>query len=387
MLRRSRPDLRSPALAAAFALLAPVASAGEDDKPERRGFSFTTQGYVQFDLRAFGDWDLPDDAPRLERDAAEVRRLRAGGEASWRSLSVELSVDPFDEDGAAVKDARADVRVRPWLRLRTGQFKLPGGREYDTSPRRLGFLERSALSSVSAGRDLGVQVALRPRGALDLELGVFAGDGRGREDRSGVTAAGRLSWEGRKHLDLGAYLSLCDLDAVPDSESPTGINGRSSSGWRFFDRLYVAGRRSRLGGDIQWERGRFRFGGEALRLVEQRRGQAADGSDLPDLVGQAVTLSARWQRGAAQARLRYERLRFDDAGAPTALESVRPRAADVRARGVDGLASSLGVRFARWIGLLGEVSTEWYSEPTSAPSPGRTGPYLTAGLRLQVERP
>ena len=102
---------------------------------------------------------------------------------------------------------------------------------------------------------------------------------------------------------------------------------------------------------------------------------------------QAVTLSARWQRGVAQAGLRYERLRFDDAGAPTALARVRPRAADVRARGVDGVVASVGVRFARWIGLLGEVSTDWYSEPTAAPAPGRTGPYLTAGLRLQIERP
>jgi hypothetical protein len=351
-------------------------------------FEWTPVAYFQFDLHTYSDWDVTEESQRLEREEIEVRRLRAGVEGSWRRASFELKVDPFDEDGVFVKDALVDLRARKWLRLRGGHFKLPGGREYHTSPRALGFLERSPLSaSLSAGRDLGAQVELRSGANVRAEVGLFAGDGLGRQSRAGLTAAGRVGWRPLGKLDLGASASLSRVDGVADSEQENGLNGRSVTGYRFFDRLYVQGRRTRIGADARWKSGPWELSAEVLRLREERREQSADGSDLPDLLGKALTASILWESGRPQFGIRYHRLTFDDVGPSTEFDGVRPRISDVRARGVEGLTLSGGFRVSRWLLLLGETSAEWYDEPTSAPSLGREGPYMTLGVRMQIERP
>jgi hypothetical protein len=353
---------------------------------ERKAFEWSPTGYVQLDSRSFADWDLPFDPTGLERSEMELRRLRAGVEGRWRNASFELSVDPFDEDGAWLKDAVVESRLTKRLRLRVGQFKLPGGREYGTSARRIGSLERSALSeSLAAGRDLGLQLELRTKSRLGAALGIFAGDGRSRRDRAGLTAAARVDWEPAKNLEIGASMALGRTDAVADTDTATGTDGRTTTGYRFFDALYVSGLRARLGADVQWRRGSWRFNGEVSRLSEQRRDQAADFSDLPDVVGNAMALSARWQPGRPQLGLRYERLSFDDAGPETELSSVRPRASDIRASGVHALSLSAGWRVVPRLLLLGEGSAERYDDARSAPSAGRKGPYWTVGARLQIE--
>jgi phosphate-selective porin len=367
---------------AARAQTAPEPPSGDDGR-----FEWSTEAYVQLDVRSFSDWDLASGSSRLQHGEAELRRLRVGVEGSWREASFELSADPFDEDGVFIKDARVDLRLRDWARLRGGHFKLPGGREYATSSRRLGFLERSALSeSLSAGRDLGGLLDLRLGAKVRLDLGLFAGDGLGRQDRAGLTSAGRVSFNPFGKMDLGASASLSGVAGVADSDQENSINGWSSTGYRLFDRLYVQGRRTRTGADAQWIAGPWRLNAEVLRLREQRSEQAADYTDLPDLVANAVTVSARFDPGRPQLGLRYERLSFDDVGPATEMSGVRPRVSDVRPRGVEGLTLCAGWRLLRWLLVVGETSAEWYSEPRSAPSPGREGPYLTFGARLQVER-
>ena len=186
------------------------------------------------------DWDVEGTPDRVQRSTFEVRRIRLGFDTSWHGLDTEFSVDPLDGDGYWLKDARVDWRSARWMRVRGGQFKLPGGREYATTTRRLGFLERSPLSeSLAAGRDVGAEVNLRPSRTIETELGLFAGDGAGRDDRAGLTAAGRASFEPIKHLDLGGYFSIGQLRPALDAEPATGVNGRSTSSFRFFDRLLI----------------------------------------------------------------------------------------------------------------------------------------------------
>jgi hypothetical protein len=386
--------MRRWALLAILGCLLPAAGAlGQTTRTSKKahadGFEWTPSAYVQFDLRSFSDWDLlSDDSARLERRDFEMRRLRGGLEGSWKTLGFELSIDPVDEDGTIVKDAFVDLEVRKWLRLRAGQFKLPGGREYATAPRRVGFLERSSLSSaLAAGRDLGARAELRLRRDLRADTGIFVGDGRGRQARAGWTAAGRINWEPFRHADVGVSASLGEARAVVDAAPENGVNGRSATGYRFFDRLYVNGRRRRLGADVQWVAGPWRLNAEILDLREQRRAQAADASDLPDLVGRGVTISTRWQRKRPLVGFRYDRLAFDDVGPETGAASVRPRASDIRPLAVEGLTLSAGWRVAPWLLALGDASAERYLDARSAPSPGRRGPYLTVGARLQLELP
>ena len=154
-------------IATIVALLFVVATAGraeaqqqapaETQTPANQRFEITPRAYVQFDWRGFPGWTVTPDTGRLEPDTLDVRRLRAGIDGRWRRWSFEASVDPLDDlDDTLIKDAYVQYRVSRELRLRGGQFKLPGGREYGTSAASLNFLERAAFAeSIAPRRDIG----------------------------------------------------------------------------------------------------------------------------------------------------------------------------------------------------------------------------------------
>lgn len=351
-------------------------------------FDWTPTAFVQIDLRAFPDWKLGADDTRLQREGFEVRRVRAGIDGRWRDLRFEVSVDPIEWNEPPIQDAWVEWRLAKAVRLRGGQFKLPGGREYGTSSRRLGFLERSPLSeSLAAGRDTGAQVDLRFGQRWHAEAGVFLGDGRGREHRAGATVASRVQWRPVSRLEIAGYGTVGHVPAVPEISDPNGPNGRATSSYRFFDRVYVQGRRTRAGADAEWRQGHWRATAEALWLTDERIGQGADGGTLPSLRGIGVTTALRWQRTGPMAGVRYDRISFDDTGPATPLSGVRPRVSDLRLRGAEAVTVSAGWRLSRWLRVLGEGAVERYFEPRSAPSLDRQGPYVTLGVRLQVEWP
>ncbi len=190
-------------------------------------------------------------------------------------MSFEFTVDPMDDlDDTLIKDAYIQIRITRALRLRGGQFKLPGSREYGTSARSLDFLERSAFAqSIAPGRDIGGLVYGQLGRRFAYEAGLFAGDANGRNSRSGITSAGRLVWNGPRDVELAGSFTEGRTAAV-DTESANGLEGRSQSGYRFFERLYVDGRRTRVGGDAQWTPGLWQLSGRgdarARRTVRAR---------------------------------------------------------------------------------------------------------------------
>ncbi|HYB95236.1 MAG TPA: porin [Vicinamibacterales bacterium] len=387
-----------PAAVAAMMLAATLASpaAAQDAGAAHTGFTIRATGYLQLDARAFPDWGVRPGTPRLERDTLAIRRLRGGVDGAWRNTSFELSVDPFDDEDNIIKDAYLQLALKARHRIRVGQFKIPGSREYDTTARRTDFLERSILAAeLAAGRDIGVRIDGRLR-SFRYEAGVFAGDGVGRRERAGVTIAGRGRWEPIRGLELAMFGSIGDTTA-DETAAANGLDGRSAAGYRFFERVYVDGRRARFGGDAEWTSGPWRITADALRVHDQRRGQSPDYDDLPSFLAQAWTVGAsrRFGDGAAngdrverwpwQVAARYEQAIFDDVGPVTERASVRPRATDIRRRGVDTVTTGLSYQATRWLRVLSEAGLERYREPHSAPSPGRSGSYVTAGLRLQIE--
>ncbi len=389
-MRRRSTRVVIALVSAATTLAAPARVLAQTTQGDAAGrtFSVTPTGFIQLDARSFHDWGEAQESTRMQRATLEVRRLRVGAEGQWHGTRFDVSVDPFDDDGIWLMEARVEARPRNWLRLHAGQFKLPGGREYDTSSRRLGFLERSVLSdSLAAGRDLGAMAEMRWPKRLVLSLGAFAGDGLGREERAGPTAAARVAWDPMKDLSVASYGSFGTLRAGDDSDPANGTNARSSSGFRFFDRLYVQGHRSRVGADARWSPGRWRVDGEVLRFTEDRQEQSSAHTDLPSLRGTGGVASVRWIGVKPSVGLRFERTVLDDTGQSLGTGSTRPRALDVRAAGVTALTASAGWTLTRWMRLLGESSAEWFKESTTAPVPGRTGPYLTLGVRLQFELP
>jgi hypothetical protein len=361
-------------------------------------FEFSPRGYVQLDWRGYPGWDVPTGSGRLNHEPLEVRRARVGFDGQWRRLSFELTVDPQDADGVLVKDAYGQFRISRALRIRAGQFKLPGGREYGTSARSIDFMERSALSeSIAAGRDIGVMATGEIGRRFDYAAGVFAGDGNGREARADWTGAGRVVWALSGDLDVAASFSGGRTSSV-DTDPPTGLEGRAPSGYRFVERVYVQGLRARTGADVAWNRGPWTVAGEVLRAYDQRSEQGLDFEDLPGAVGLGWSASvtrefgrrsrgprARWREFDLAVRL--DQSSFDDTGPSTARDSVRTRATDIRARGAATLTTGLSWRPTNWVRVLTNASAERYSERRSAPEAGKRGYYLVIGTRLQVELP
>lgn len=371
-----------------------VAPAVAQPNPE---FEISPRGYVQFDWREYPDWTVPLGSDRLNRERLEVRRARVGVDGRWKQVTFEVTVDPQDIDGVLVKDAYGQMRFSRALRLRVGQFKVPGGREYQTSARSIDYMERSALSeSLTAGRDIGGMLTGEIGSRLEYQAGLFAGDGNGRGDRSGVTGAGRAEWQLANDLDAGVSFGMSRTEA-DDTEDPNGLIGRASSGYRFFDELYVDGWRLRSGADAEWTPGPWRVRGEFLRTHEQRQAQGLDLEDLPTAVGTGVSAEVtrqflrrggnnrnRWRE--FDVSLRVDWLGFDDNGPGTDRESVRARATDVRARSV--LTGTAGVSWSpiNWTRVLTNASWEKYSDPRTGPEPGREG-FWVLGTRLQLELP
>jgi len=110
------------------------ASAQEAPAPEPV-FTIAPRGYVQFDWRGYPEWDVLPGTGRLNHDTLEMRRARVGVEGQLRRVSFEVTLDPQDADGVLLKDAYGQVRLSRAVRLRAGQFKLPGSREYGRSAR------------------------------------------------------------------------------------------------------------------------------------------------------------------------------------------------------------------------------------------------------------
>lgn len=359
----------------------------EGPDPPPPTFELTPEAYIQLDWRAYPESPLTPGTGRLAFDTFEIRRLRAGIDGQWRGVRFEFTIDPRDLDGTFVKDAYVEFRPGSY-EIRLGQFKPPSTRDYGTSARRLDFLERSALGrALTAQRDIGVALHGDIGQKFDYDVGFFAGDNNGSTRRSDLTGAGRLEWEPEPNLVLAVYGSEGHLTAV-DTDPENGLEGRLSSGYRFFESVYVQGRRTRLGGDVEWSPGPWQFTVEALRVRDERREQGVDIDDLPSVVGNGASLTARWGFAARRdVAVRYEYVGLDDVGPDTDMASVRPRAADLRARAAQAVTLGGSWGITRWARLMGNAGVEWFSDPRTAPKAGADRGYWTLGTRLQIELP
>jgi phosphate-selective porin len=427
----ARPPLASALLAALLGLPAATATAGDWTfdglalKNKQADFELKLSGYIQFDFRSF-DWEVED--PAFRADSADLRRARAGVELQWKRLSAEFDVDwtqPgrdwIDDNeppylGAEVKDAYAQYEFAKAFVLRAGAFKPPVSYEFLTSAGRTDFVERGQLAlSMAPDRDWGVE-ASGEVGRFDYLAGVFAGDGRVSDARAGTTFVARVVASPWKPLDVGASFSRGEVEAAPDGPgtdpSPKGFRGQSPSGWRWYERKFVAGARTRWGFDSQYTRGGFQLKGEFLQGREEREGQGSTFQDLPTQVGTGWSATAsyvltgeRKQRslkpkrpltkggpGLIEVGVKWDYLRFDDAdddgfeGAGNRARNLRPARDEVLWGGVLWMP-------AEWMRLQGDVYRESYLDPLLAPEPPLArfvsgtpkgqGPYWSFVARVQ----
>lgn len=368
------------------------------DSSSTSGFELEPTGYVQFDMRAYPDWGVTPGSGRLRFDSFELRRARPGVAGRWKRLSFEVTVDPFDLDDVVFRDVYVEARLRRRLRIRLGQFKLPGSAEYDRSAANADYLERSSLAQWAApGRDVGAAIVGGLPGRLSYEAGLYAGDANGRVSRSGLTAAGRVQWAGRRDLDAGSWFSAGRVKAN-ETDAANGLEGRTPAGYRFFDRVYVDGLRVRHGAHLTWTPESWRLHGEWQRTTEQRLEQGLDFEDLPSVLssGWSASLTRQFGRRRVGARSRWQEyeigvrgqgLSFDDSGPDTGRDSVRLRATDVRRRAAQSVGASFSWSPTRWSRWLVDGGLERFSEARSAPTAGEPGPYWVLGARFQLELP
>jgi phosphate-selective porin len=404
---------RRVTLAAGLGLLLAGPGPAAADGPfefARGDLKFRLTGYIQGDFRHFHDWDAGDeDTGTLRSDPSELRRLRTGFELEWRWLAVEVDVDPQD-DGDELKDLYLDVGAKA-VRLRGGHFKLPVSPEFLTSASRTDFVERNmAATDVGPARDWGAMVHGEPAKSLAYQVGLFRGDGRTSVTRADWTAAARLVWTPADDLDLGVSFSQGDVEAeeeLPGSEPrPKGMIGEGPTGFEYYDRHFVNGRRRRLGADLAYTPGPVGIKAEYLEGREERKGQGSTFDDLPDQQARGWSGSFTWLvtgeskknrvepkrpfphgPGAIEIGARFEELRFDDVGPDEGFAGAGDRARNIRPAADRAFTGGVSWWPVHWVRFMGNVVVERYLDPLLAPEPGRRGNYVTLLARAQVALP
>jgi len=374
-------------------------------------FSLRPTGYLQMDFRSFRNWQPAVGEIDLARDERELRRLRLGFEGGYRSLRFEVDTDLSDANdvldaGGVLKDAFVELRVSRSLRLRAGQFKVPFDEEQLESASRTDMVERSLFTmAVAPGRDLGLMARGRLGERYTYAAGLFAGDGRTDDSRSGATAAGRVVFAPRDSLRVAAGATFGSVSEGA-AAAPRGLLGSSVAGYLFSPARHVDGFRSRGVLNASWTPGRFAFRSTAGLGRDTRHDQGANFEDLPAVVTVGWAASAHWLvtgvrsgqnvepehglfagPGAVEVSLRYEGLSFDDAGPETSASSPALRAQDVRAAKANALTAGISWWPTRWVRLLGNASWERFGSGEIAPESGRRGEYFTASARLQLRLP
>jgi phosphate-selective porin len=218
-----------------------------------------------------------------------------------RRIAFELSRD-FN-DRVAVKDAYVNLRLTRALEVSGGRFKVPFSREMLVGRANLDFIYRSLGSSLLApSRDTGVMVHGRVFGRrLRYQAGYFAGDGDNASAPQVLGAHGTVALRvvatplagkadsARSRVQIGLAVAGSRLD------DQLGLRGRTLlEDGEFFDRVYVNGRRLRVGLEALWTTGPASLGGEYMLVSDERSEMGFRADDLPAVRARAWYLMGTW---------------------------------------------------------------------------------------------
>ena len=216
-------------------------------------------------------------------------------------LSIDYQVDRELVREDAWRDVFVNVRWRPALNLRAGQFKLPFSLEETSPTTALDFMYRArAARQLAPGRDPGAMAYGRfAGGAVRYEAGYFIRDGRNARRPNSDRVQGQDTLAGRLRVMPFAHASpiLRTLDvgvAATASQLRSGLpalRGRNALDATFFspDQI-VDGTRRRLGVELAWQPGPAGVKSEYIRLTDEHPDDVLRGN----LVATAWYLSATW---------------------------------------------------------------------------------------------
>jgi phosphate-selective porin OprO/OprP len=410
--------------------LAATPSAAQEKEAEKRGFVWDDRPSIVFgeDVsievkgRALIEWRKFD--PEIGEETFHLRTARLGfqGELTKHfEWEIEREIAEIDEKWqfGEWKDIRVLWKTFDAFSLTGGRFKMPFGLEQTTGVSDIDFAYRALGSSALApGRDRGV-MASGDLGRLAYEAGVFDDDGDNAEsdepqfvsegeDLEGVgpAVAVRVTGDLLRLLPVPARLKSANLGvAYTISNVPEGLNSLRGEGvWGddFFDRVYVKGRRQRIGLQFDWTPGPTGLKAEWIQSREQRKEQSNRDEDLSDYIGTAWYVSGTWfvtgedkdsnvnpRRplldggiGAIELALRYDQLGFRSAttaGTPFAnprSEHLLPNSDKVWTFGVNWLTT-------RWTRVILNAIHEEFADEARTPELGTTA-FWSGLVRLNI---
>jgi phosphate-selective porin OprO/OprP len=354
---------------------------------------------VRGDLTRHFDWEIEREVAKFADVEGEVEKWQFG---DWKD--VYLNWTTFDA-----------------LRIKAGRFKMPYGLEQTTSVSDLDFAYRTLGSvKIAPGRDTGVMAyGELLSGSLVYEAGVFDDDGDNGELESerfieegedlediGPSIAARVVGEPFRRLPVPDRLKGAELGiAFTSSNLPEGLNslqGEEVWGYNFFEKVYVNGRRQRLGLQFDWSPGPTGFRGEWMQSREQRLGQSNRDEDLSDFIGTAWYTSATWlvtgedkdsdvqpRRplfkggiGAVEIGVRYDELTFESAG-KTGPDFTNPRSEHLTPNADRTITFGVNWLANRWVKVVANALRQTFEDETRTPLAGTTS-FWAGLLRLQV---
>lgn len=421
---------RIPVAASLLLALAALPAQAQDKEPGRRGLVWNDRPAIVFGKdvsvelkgRALVEWRTFD--PEIGEDTFNLRTARVGlqGELTRHfEWEVEREITEVDDKWqfGEWKDVRVEWKTFDALSVTGGRFKMPFGLEQTTGVSDIDFAYRALGSTALApGRDRGVMVA-GDLGRLTYEAGVFDDDGDNAESDEpqfvaegedlasvGPSLAARLTGDLFRLLPVPDRLKSANFGvAYTNSEIPEGLNslrGESVWGDEFFDRVYVKGRRQRLGLQFDWTPGPAGLKAEWIQSREQRKEQSNRDADLSDYIGTAWYVSGTWfvtgedkdnnvnpRRplfdggiGAIELAVRYDELGFKSAsttGTPFTnprSEYLLPNSDKVWTFGVNWLTT-------RWTRVILNAIHETFEDASRTPELGTTE-FWSGVLRLNI---
>ena len=427
--------MKRPLIVAILIAIAAVPAAAQNKG--KRGFVWDDRPTIVFgeDVniavtgRALVEWRWFDPDIGEELFALRAARLGLKGDLTrhldWE-IEREIGVgDLEEEDDSRIefgewKDVFVRWRTFDAARVKAGRFKIPFGLEQNTGVSELDFAYRALGSrTIAPGRDTGVMVS-GELGRFGYEAGVFDDDGdnavsseiqfvqEGQDlENVGPSFAVRVTGDLFRALPFTGRLRSANVGiAYTSSDVPEGLNSlRGESFWGtedFFERVYVKGRRQRLGAQFDWSPGPTSLKAEWMQSREQRQEQSNRNEDLSDFIGNAWYVSGTWfvtgedkddnvnakrpllkgGPGAIELAVRYEQLGFESASKEgTSFTNPRaqfqtPNSDSVFTFGVNWITS-------KWTRVIVNAVHEDYEDQTRTPIPGTTS-FWSGLVRLNI---
>lgn len=416
------------------ALLAAVAvpAAAQDKKgltwKGRPRIVFGDDISVDIKGRALIEWRQFD--PEIGEDAFHLRTLRIGlsGEVTKHfEWEVEREIEEATlQDGTRKvqfgdwKDVYVEWRTFDAIRVTGGRFKMPFGLEQTTGVSDLDFAYRALGSSaIAPGRDRGV-MATGELGRVSYEAGVFDDDGdNGKSNEPQFVQAGedledegpsfavRVTGDALRAIPGVGRLRSANLGiAYTNARIPEGLNSlRGESFWgseNFFERVYVKGRRQRLGAQFDWSPGPASLRAEWMQSREDRKEQSNRNADLSDFIGTAWYVAGTWfvtgedkdnnvrprkalldgGIGAIELAVRYDQLGFESEG-KTGPAFTNPRSEHLVPN--TDKVWTLGVNWmtSQWTRVIVNAIHEAFDDASRTPEPG-TDSFWSGVVRVNI---